>query len=393
MHNMAAEVAVSNHLTKRNGVWHYVRRVPEDLRASFPFARVQKSLRTSVERQARAAALDLDQVWDRRFRDARERAGLACDGDEPSALSTDSWTWPDWEALATWFGASLAEEDWQARLVSMPGPVLAKDADPSQIPWRDDRIIREHIDREKLLKSLSVSEYGEQRLAFVRGSVRRLGVAVSRTDAHFLRFMAACHAAELSYLELFRLRESRQGGIGNPHPDTVEGPWRQLKAPRGSGTAFDTRAVPEAGRRGVATGSEEDWAGKTLSDCVDKWVANRQAAKQAVRDHHLNDMHKTVAMFEARTDVRDIGLITHRHVLAFRDALGSRPDYKTATVNKKVSYITSLLSTARNAGWIEREIGTKVFLQVPGDEGTREAFTDQHLQAIFSHQIFTKGYR
>ena len=161
MHNMAAEVAISNHLTKRNGVWHYVRRVPEDLRGSFPFPRVQKSLRTAVERQARAAALDLDQIWDRRFREARERTGLACDDSELSLLSTIRWTWPDWEALAAWFEASLAEEDWQARLVAMPGPVLAKDADPCRIPWRDDRIIREHINREKLLKSLSVSEYGQ----------------------------------------------------------------------------------------------------------------------------------------------------------------------------------------------------------------------------------------
>ena len=205
--------------------------------------------------------------------------------------------------------------------------------------------------------------------------------------------MAACHAAELSYLELFRLRESRQGGIGNPHPDTVEGPWRQVRTLQEAGTAFNAGQMPANGARGLATGSSDEWAGKSLSDCIDKWVANRQTAKQAVREHHLHDMRKTVALFEAQTDIRDIGLITRRHVLAFRDALGSRADYKTATVNKKVSYITSLLSTARNAGWIEREIGTKVFLQVPGDEGIREAFTDQHLGAIFSHRIFTKGYR
>ena len=117
------------------------------------------------------------------------------------------------------------------------------------------------------------------------------------------------------------------------------------------------------------------------------------AAKQAVRESHLSDMRKTVAIFKSQTGLRDIGVITRKHVLAFRDTLSSRSDYKTATVNKKVSYITSLLSTARNAGWIEREIGTKVFIQVRGDEGVREAFTSPQVEAIFSHRIFTDGHR
>ncbi|WP_418885052.1 hypothetical protein [Aurantimonas endophytica] len=39
--------------------------MPEDLRGCFPFARIRKSLRTSVERQTREAALDLDGTWDR----------------------------------------------------------------------------------------------------------------------------------------------------------------------------------------------------------------------------------------------------------------------------------------------------------------------------------------
>ncbi|UIJ73887.1 DUF6538 domain-containing protein [Aurantimonas sp. HBX-1] len=387
MCNMVAEVAISNHLTKRNGVWQYVRRVPEDLRGSFPFARIQKSLRTSVERQAREAALDLDRLWDRRFAEASERNGYARHDGELPLINTDSWTWPDWEALAAWFKVALAEEDWQARLSEVTGHVLSTDADLSRIPWRDERVIRDHLNREKLLKKLSVAEYGEQRAAFVRGYVRRLGITLSRSDPPFLRFMAACHSAELSYLDLFRLRESRQGGLGNAHPDTIVGPWRQPRAPQGSGAAVWAGALASNGSvSGYAiagSASADGWTSKTLSHCIDKWIGNRQAAKQAVRDHHISDMRKTVAMFESQAGVRDIGLITRKHVLAFRDALRTRSDYKAATINKKVSYITSLLSTARNAGWIDREIGTKVLMQVPGDEGVREAFDNQQLAAIF----------
>ncbi|WP_206454398.1 DUF6538 domain-containing protein [Aurantimonas marina] len=223
-------MAISNHLTRRNGVWQYVRRVPEDLRDVFPFTRVQKSLRTEVERRAREVALDLDRLWDGRFAEARERKGLVSNTGELPSIRTEEWAWPDWEALAGWFEASLAEEGWQARLLTMTGPVLSKDADFSRIPWRDDVAAREHIDRAKLLRSMSVSEYGETRASFVRSYLRRLGVALTRSDPNFLRFMAACHAAELSYLDLFRLRESRQGGIGNTHPDAIEGPWRQRRA-------------------------------------------------------------------------------------------------------------------------------------------------------------------
>lgn len=92
VHNMADELGVSNYLTIRNGVCQYVRRVPEDLRAVFPFARVQKSLSTRDQRLARAAALDLDQLWDRRFAEARRAKGLSIQPDGPARLGTDAWT-------------------------------------------------------------------------------------------------------------------------------------------------------------------------------------------------------------------------------------------------------------------------------------------------------------
>jgi hypothetical protein len=63
------------------------------------------------------------------------------------------------------------------------------------------------------------------RLARRRSTSTGCGIS----DLYFMRFMAACRTAELSYLEPFRLRESRQRGLGNAHPDTVEGPWQQLR--------------------------------------------------------------------------------------------------------------------------------------------------------------------
>ena len=44
VHNTADDDVIANHITLRNDVCQYVRRVPEDLRDAFPFTRIQKSL-------------------------------------------------------------------------------------------------------------------------------------------------------------------------------------------------------------------------------------------------------------------------------------------------------------------------------------------------------------
>ncbi len=45
------------------------------------------------------------------------------------------------------------------------------------------------------------------------------------------------------------------------------------------------------------------------------------------------------------------------------------------------------------AGWIENALGEDVFLEVPEDEGAREPYRDDDLSRIFSHRIFTAGFR
>ena len=69
------------------------------------------------------------------------------------------------------------------------------------------------------------STYAEERVGFVQSYVRRLGIILTKTSPYHSRFMAACLAAELAYPHLFQDRESRRGGLGHPHPDTIEGPW------------------------------------------------------------------------------------------------------------------------------------------------------------------------
>lgn len=112
---MTDDEMIANHIVVRQGVFQYLRCVPEDLRHEFPFARIQRSLRTRDKRVVREAALEHDREWERRFAEARLRRGTASDDTGSIArIDTTCWSWPDWEALAVWFRLTLANEDWQA---------------------------------------------------------------------------------------------------------------------------------------------------------------------------------------------------------------------------------------------------------------------------------------
>ena len=381
VHNMADEnVGIPNHLTTRNGVCQYVRRVPEDLRAAFPFTRIQRSLGTKDEGKARAAAVELDRVWDKRFAEARRNKGLSAEQGRPESVETEGWTWPDWEALAAWFGASLAEEDWRARLATVKGGALGREPDLAHLPWRSAEAVKEHIERGHRLREITVAGYAEMRLPFVQSHVRRVGVSLSRTSPELERFMAACLKAELDYFDLFQLRESRRGGLDHRHPDSIEGPWRRAPARE---AAVAVAAVPQP----------DIQVGKTLKDCRAKWIENRGKAKKQVRPEYLREMDQTVAAFEQHARVADIGQIRRKHVLAFRDHLGTGKEYKVQTINKKVGFLSSLMSTALNAGWIETGLGPELFLEVPEDEDQREPYSDAEIGTIFAHPVFTAGHR
>lgn len=390
VHNMADDLGVSNHLTTRNGVCQYVRRVPEDLRLAFPFARIQQSLRTRDQRKARAVALDLDRLWDGRFAEARRAKGLVADEDGPASHATDGWSWPDWQALATWFGASLVEEDWRARLASVVGGVLGPEPDPKQLPWRTSEVVQEHIARGRRVRTMTVADYATERCGYVQGYVRRLGIGLSRTHPEYERFMAACLKAELGYLDVFGDREARRGGLDQPHPDTIDGPWRRTR----SAEPLPSVLAGMRANKTVSTLTDGDGTvGKTLADCRAKWIDNRTKTRKQARPEYLREMDGTIAAFEAHAAIRDIGQIRRKHVLAFRDHLGSAKAYKVQTINKKVGFVSALLATALNAGWIETPLGPDIFLEVPEDEDRREPYGEADLATIFAHPVFTSGHR
>jgi hypothetical protein len=89
--------------------------------------------------------------------------------------------------------------------------------------------------------------------------------------------------------------------------------------------------------------------GKTLADCLVQWRGHRARAKKQVTKHSLDKKQFAIREFSSHSKTRDIGEISRAHIIAYRDRL-STTKLKTATFNKRVGHITTLMTTAKRAG-------------------------------------------
>ncbi len=298
-------------------------------------------------------------------------------------IPMDDWEWPDWQALADWFKATLIEQDWQSRLRHLRGSSFA-DGGERYRSWRDDDILRAHIALQKRLTGLSVEQYADARVHFVQSTVRRLGVPVSKSSPYFDRFMAACLAAEMGYLAIFF---DREGGKLEElaHPDTISGKWK------GVGTRIDEDRVARI--TGITAPGGLKKARKTLQDCLVQWEADRARANKLVSEHGRGEKQFAMKEFERFAKVSDIGEITRAQIIAYRDHLSSKGDLKTPTFNKRVGQITTLLTSAKKAGWIDEDITGDIYVEVPAGTNEREPFSATELNRIFDYKTFRTGHR
>jgi len=377
MHNMDDEnMALPAHVALRNGVYQYVRRVPEDLVHAFAGPRIQRSLKTRVPSEARLRAAQVGIEIDRQFTEARASKGIVV-----AIAISEGWKWPDWEQFAAWFKAALVEEDTQARLRNLTGRQVALARRTGPAVWLDDQLLRERLDLKETLSQLTVTEYATDRLSFVQRYARRVGASVSLSLPNFERVMGACFAAELEALDIMFEREAGRW-VEHVHPDAVHGPWMVKPIVP---TPLEIVAKP--------VGVPDGRAGMKLSGLVDTWIEERTRLRKKVDPHLVTDMRKTVERFCKLTGQSDIGLIERRHVIEFRDHLADKGGYKMATVNKKSGFITSLLALAATKGWIDKAIEGGIFIDIPADEDQREPYDLSELNQIFAHPIFVAGKR
>lgn len=158
-------VPLPTHVVRRNGVFQYVRRIPDDVASAFATTRIQRSLKTRLPTEARLRAAQIDREVDEQFAKARLKLGF-----ELAPVQNEGWTWPDWEQFIDWLKASWIDEDLQLRAKAMRGRDLAPNDAPSRAAWLEDKVLRERITLKKRLLGLSIAEsdHGGYKVATVR---------------------------------------------------------------------------------------------------------------------------------------------------------------------------------------------------------------------------------
>lgn len=283
--------------------------------------------------------------------------------------------------MADWVHAWLLEQDWEARLRNLPGEAFGEGVERKHL-WRDTAVVRTHIDLRKRLADMTVSAYADERLSYLQSLVRPLGVPLGREQAYYERFAAACFKSEIRYLDAFLARE--RGEVGEqPHPDTIRGRWRveaerirEQEVARILGTSTPTKTV----------------IGKTLLDCLNQWVRDRTKAQKLVTPHGKKEKELAIEDFEKFAKVQDISGVTRALVVSYRDHL-SETGLKVPTYNKRVGQITTLITTAKRAGWVKDDIGGDIMHEVPAGTNEREPFSREELARLFADRTFSAGHR
>lgn len=377
LHNMDVEnVPLPNHVIRRNGVFQYVRRIPDDVASAFATARIQRSLKTRIPTEARLRAAQIDREVEEQFTKARLKLGF-----QIAPVVHEGWTWPDWENFIAWLKATWIDEDLQLRAKAMKGRHLSRDEVPNQAVWLDAFVLKERIALKKRLLDMSIPNYGRERISYLQTYATRLGVTLSVSSAYYEQILRGCLQAELSALDVVF---DREGGkpVSHAHPDTIDGPWRRKTTP------IDMTPEVVASISAVTRG-----AGKSLGECIDEWIRDRVRLKKKVDAHLVADMRATIKRFEQLTKVTDVGLVERKHVIRFRDHLTDHAGYKVATVNKKTGFLTTMVATASGKGWVHSAIEGGIYIDVPENEDKRDSYSPDELSRIFAHPIFRSGER
>ncbi|MEE1609779.1 hypothetical protein [Microvirga sp. CF3016] len=200
------------------------------------------------------------------------------------------------------------QADLEARLQGATGIALI---DPYAIEGFGPQWLARRSRLAHTLADMTLAEFIERRCDQVQRNVAPLGVRIEKGSQYFDRFMRACFAAELRAADKTILRETKRDGFDHPHPDDIQGPWRKASP------AAERIIVPPA--MASVSLAAQPAAGHTLADCLAQWKANRTLAKKPINAHLTDDMENTFARFREHAGVDDIGQITRKHVIAFRD--------------------------------------------------------------------------
>ncbi len=132
--------------------------------------------------------------------------------------------------------------------------------------------------------------------------------------------------------------------------------------------------------------------GQNVADSLDGILKYWRQLNPAVRESTYKEIHASVRAFKRVVRKRPVEL-QRSDIAAYRDKLiGS--GLARATVGKKVGFISTLLQTAFDAGFLPQNPARGMRIPKPKvPEQSRRAFTADELKRIFTSPIFTQKLR
>jgi hypothetical protein len=378
--------SLPDHVTTRNGVYQYVRRVPLDIADLVGRTHIQVSLKTRDIRIAKTAAAKLHLHWEAVFERYRSQKGLV----EPT-ISTADWEAADWQLLAEWIQADILEQDWQKRLMSLTGEQASRGKEVGRIGEAEENALVEVLIK---IRDMVPATYADYRWIFLQERVASLGIRLERMSPHLPVFMAACLRLEVIAMQaIFKRQQQEPMRDVAPHPDEIADKLRargRLPAPaeaKRAALAPVRAAASDENSRGNEQGPDQVY---TLMQCVEKWKEQRVVDNKRLTPENQYDKVKAAQQFARVMEIDHVGAITKRHLRRYHDHLASQ-DKATSTVNRDVSHITALVKAAERAGWINTIDKAGVYIPVPEGTSERDSFDRDDLEQMFSHVIFLEG--
>ena len=378
-------VPFASHITSRNGVFQYNRRVPKDVADHVPIKRIQVSLKTHDRVIAYELAAKEHARWERTFADARAAAGR-----ERPFLSVDEWTADDWRKAVEWYRLTRLHEDWRDRARNATGEQLAAGKWKAEwTPAHRERVAAWHREGQAI-RAATADEYQRNHLARPRAMFGRLGVPLLAGDPHFEDVLGWLRQADVAVWETLWKRERSQAGA-DAHPDTIVGPWRPavvVDAVPGT-NAVDAAAMNASSSAPSPPSRDSNHIGKTLRDCYVSWLAERDRAGKVTSQSARQEKERSMAEFGQLMPSDDLSEVSRGRMMEWRERMFGT-GLKAASVNKRLSDINALMKRAVAKDWIDGWNSDGMHTEPAEGENWREAYDADDLAIIFGHASFTE---
>jgi hypothetical protein len=341
------------HLRKREGAYHWRRKVPLTLAQRWGRRELVKSLRTADRGKANRCARSLSVIADRLFAHAMSNPSLS--PEQIDALARD------------WFATAL-EADEEARCQAPQGTPVYTSCDEHEDPVAADMEVLAWLEDE-YQEAFTNNDFQRVRLDVER-LLADAGVPAESRSETYRRLARALLRANL---ELLRIAQSRRAG------NYVAEPTDPLfRSPTQPATAFPAPVTDPAQSSLPLSRVAELYAEAQERD--GKWTA----------DTKRKTLPK-LAVFSETLDDKPIDTVTTDDVRCWRQAL-EEGELSNNTIRLHFKTVAAMFNWAKREGKAKIDTPTRG-LMPPEDEPNRDAFSPEELKRLFTSPLYMGHWR